>query len=223
VDILASLKDRTTFIRDFYNTTSSPFRETMRKIEAGEAPFEPHLAKYEDEPPFTTEWIDANTSLEVLGRVCMSMLSAALKLYFNTWRAHLCIELQPSEKTLFNKHGFLNGYKQLLGERLSIEWSECPTDLGVIEQVILARIRDQHPDSITRQSVTHRREDLRRDPVVPALRIWSGRYRMAPSSITYGMSATDTLSILPPTLSAASNRAIDFVLYAGSDNNRQAK
>ena len=30
----------------------------------------------------------------------------------------------------------------------------------MIEQVILARIRDQHPDSITRQSVSHRREDL---------------------------------------------------------------
>jgi hypothetical protein len=145
VDIFAFLKDRTTFIRDFYNTASSPFRETMRKIEAGEAPFEPHLAKYEDEPPFTTEWIDANTSLEVLGRVCVSMLSAALKLYFNTWRTHLRIELQPSEKTLFNKHGFLNGYKHVLAERLSIKWAECPPDLAVLEQVILARIRDQHP------------------------------------------------------------------------------
>jgi len=144
----------------FYNTASSPFRETMRKIEAGEAPFEPHLAKYEDEPPFTTEWIDANTSLEVLGRVCVSMLSAALKLYLNTWRAHLRIELQPSEKKLFNKHGFLNGYKQLLAERLSIKWAECPADLAVLEQVILARNQDQHPDSITRQSVNYRREDL---------------------------------------------------------------
>ena len=159
VDILAFLKDRTTFIRDFYNTASSPFRETMRKIEAGEAPFEPQLAKYDVEPPFTTEWIDANTSLEVLGRVCVSMLSAALKLYFNTWRSHLRIETQPSEKALF-KNGFLDGFKQLLGEKLSIEWSKCPADLAVIEQVILARIRDQHPDSITRQSVTYRREDL---------------------------------------------------------------
>lgn len=119
MDILVFLKDGTTFIRDFYNTASSPFRETMRKIEAGEAPFEPHLAKYEDEPLFTTEWIDANTSLEVLGRVCASMLSAALKLYFNTWRAHLRIELQPSKKMLFNKHGFLNGYKHVFAERVT--------------------------------------------------------------------------------------------------------
>ena len=163
MDILAFLKDRTTFIRDFYDTASSPFRETMRKIEAGEAPFEPHLAKYDGEPPFTTEWIDANTSLEVLGRVCVSMLSAALKLYFNTWCSHLRIKTLPSEKALF-KNGFLDGYKQLLGKRLSIEWSECPADFAVLEQVILARIRDQHPNSITRQSVSHRREDLAKFP-----------------------------------------------------------
>jgi hypothetical protein len=159
VDILAFLKDRTTFIREFYKIASSPFRETMRKIEAGEPPFEPHLANYEDEPPFTTEWIEANTSLEVLGRVCVSMLSAGLKLYFNTWCSHLHIETQQSEQALF-KNGFLDGHKRLLGGRLGIEWSECPADFAVIEQVILARIRDQHPDSITRQSVSHRREDL---------------------------------------------------------------
>jgi hypothetical protein len=162
VDILAFLKDHTTFIREFYNTASSPFRETMRKIEAGEAPFEPHLAKDEGEPLFMAEFIEANTSLEVLGRVCVSMLSAQLKLYFITWCSHLHIKTQKSEEALSKKKGFLDGYKQLLSKRLGIDWTECPANFAVIEQAILARNRDQHPDSITRQSVHHRRDELAR-------------------------------------------------------------
>jgi hypothetical protein len=61
MDLLYFLKDRTAFLRDFYKVASAPFVDIKRKIECGEAPFEPHLAKYEDEPPFTTEWIEAKT------------------------------------------------------------------------------------------------------------------------------------------------------------------
>ena len=93
--------------RDFYKVASAPFAEIKRKINCGEASFEPHLAKYEDEPPFTMEWIEAERCLEVLGRVCISMLSASLKLYFDTWRAHLGIELQSQEKHVLKKHGVL--------------------------------------------------------------------------------------------------------------------
>ena len=39
MDVLYFLKERTQFIRKYYETASEPFREIMRKIEAGEAPF----------------------------------------------------------------------------------------------------------------------------------------------------------------------------------------
>jgi hypothetical protein len=162
MDLLYFLKARTAFLRDFYKVASAPFAEIKRKIEDGEAPFEPHLAKYEDEPPFTTEWIEAEGCLEVLGRVCISMLSASLKLYFETWRAHLGIELRPEDRRVLEKQGPLKGYKWIFGGRLGIEWADCPADFVVLEQIFLARNRDQHPDQITTQSVHHHRSDLQK-------------------------------------------------------------
>jgi hypothetical protein len=162
MDVLAFLKDRTAFIRNFYSVASAPFAETKRKIECGESPYEPKLTVYDDEPSFTTEWIEAERCLEVLGRVCVSMGSAVLKLYFETWRAQLRIDLRPAELSLLKKHGVLKGYKWIFGERLSIEWVDCPADFTVLEQVFLARNRDQHPDHITTESVDHHQSDLER-------------------------------------------------------------
>jgi hypothetical protein len=162
MDLLYFLKARTAFIRHFYNVASAPYAEVKRKIESGESPFEPHLVEYEDEPPFTTEWIEAESCLEVLGRGCVSMLSAYLKLYFDTWRNQLGIELQQADKSAISKHGFLKVYKLIFGGTLSIEWADCPADFAVLEQISLARNRDQHPDDITTQSVDHHRSDLER-------------------------------------------------------------
>lgn len=63
MDVLYFLKERTRFIRYFYETACQPFRETMRKIEAGEEPFEPPYSE-DGEPPFLTEWLEADTALD---------------------------------------------------------------------------------------------------------------------------------------------------------------
>jgi hypothetical protein len=76
MDVLYFLKDRTQFIRQYYETAAEPFLEIMRKIDTGESPFDDLRFYPEDEPPFQAEWSHANTSLEVLGRSCISMLSA---------------------------------------------------------------------------------------------------------------------------------------------------
>lgn len=159
MDLLYFLKARTAFVRHFYSVSSAPFKETKRKIECGETPFESRLAKYEGEPPFTTEWIEAERCLEVLGRVCISMLSASLKLYFDTWRAHLGIDLRQEDKQAL-KHGVLKGYKWIFGGRLCVEWADCPVDFALLEQIFSARNRDQHPDHIGTQAVSHHRSDL---------------------------------------------------------------
>jgi hypothetical protein len=88
------------------------------------------------------------------------MLSASLKLYFDTWRVRLKIELQPEDKRVLKKHGALKGYKWIFGRDLGIEWADCPADFAVLEQMFLARNRDQHPDCITTQSVGHHQSDL---------------------------------------------------------------
>ena len=89
MDVLFFLKERTRFIRYFYQTAAEPFRETIRKIEAGEAPFDDPPYSEDGEPPFLEEWLAADTALAMLGRTCISMLSASLQLYFKTWEGEL--------------------------------------------------------------------------------------------------------------------------------------
>jgi hypothetical protein len=47
---------------------------------------------------------------------------------------------------------------------VGIDWASCPADLIIIGQVVLARNRDQHPESITMLRVAHAEEDRRRHP-----------------------------------------------------------
>lgn len=66
MDVGFFLKQRTAFIRHFFDEASTPFVETMRKIEAEEKPFEepdfdPDAAT--GEPAFTEEWLRAQTGL----------------------------------------------------------------------------------------------------------------------------------------------------------------
>ncbi|MRX37239.1 hypothetical protein [Aminobacter sp. MDW-2] len=140
------LKLRTAFIRRHYETATGPFREVIRKIEAEEDPYEPPYSE-DAEPAFLEEWMEAKTSLEVVGATCVSMLSEALKLYFKTWERELDIECQIALKTEFKK-GFVNGYKSCFGHLLKTDWSDCPADWDVIEQIALARNDAQHAKQI---------------------------------------------------------------------------
>ena len=57
MDVLFFLRERTKFIRYFYETAAEPFRETIRKIEADEAPFDNPPYSEDGEPPFLEEWM----------------------------------------------------------------------------------------------------------------------------------------------------------------------
>lgn len=148
MDVLHFLKDRTRLIRQYYEQASQPFSETIRKIEVEEEPFAPPYNE-DPEPACLAEWVEANELLEVTGRSCVSMLSASLQLYLNTWDRMLGLQCKAQFKTDFKRDGLIGGYRQCLASQLVLDWSECPADLTIIEQVVLARNRDQHPDSIT--------------------------------------------------------------------------
>lgn len=163
MDVLAFLKDRMQFIRGFYETAGEPFCETIRKIEAGEPPFEPPYSE-DGEPPFLSEWIEADTAFDVLGRACVSMVAASLKLYFETWEGQLGVVWEKGERKKAFKNGFLQGYKKCFADVLQLSWDDCPADLEILEQVTLARNRDQHPDSITRIGVNHTPSDRHKYP-----------------------------------------------------------
>lgn len=159
MDVLFFLKERTKFIRYFYETAAEPFRETIRKIEAGEAPFDDPPYSEDGEPPFLEEWLEADTALEMLGRSCISMLSASLQLYFRTWEGELGLTWEPGERKKAFKNGFLQGYRACFGGVLNLSWDDCPVDFGLLEQVTLARNRDQHPDDISTMRVSHTHKD----------------------------------------------------------------
>ncbi len=148
--ILFLLKKRTKFIRYFYETAAGPFRETKRKIEVGEAPFDNPPYGEDGEPPYPEEWMEAEEGLEVLGRTCLSMLSPSLKLYFETWESELGVRCGKGARKRAFKRGFLRGYQECLGEVLRLSWDGCPAGLALVEQITLARNRDQHPDDTGR-------------------------------------------------------------------------
>lgn len=163
MDVLYFLKERTRLIRQYYEQAAQPFSETIRKIEEAEPPYIPQYSE-DPEPPFLTEWLEANELLEVTGRCCVSMLSASLQLYLNTWDRILGLQCGVGFKTDFRESGFVGGYIRCLTEYLGIDWSDCPADLAIIEQVVLARNRDQHPESITTLRVIHTNRDRARHP-----------------------------------------------------------
>lgn len=163
MDVLYFLKDRTRLIRQYYEHTALPFNEIMRKIEAEEEPYIPPYSE-DGEPAFLSEWIDASEMLEITGRCCISMLSASLQLYFKTWERELGLSCGKDFVATFKKEGLVGGYRVCLAERVGIDWTGCPADLAIIEQVVLARNRDQHPESITTVRVTHAEKDRRRYP-----------------------------------------------------------
>lgn len=135
----------------------------MRKIEEEEEPYIPPYSE-DGEPPFISEWIDASELLEVTGRCCISMLSASLQLYFMTWERKLGLSCRMDFKAAFKKGGLVGGYLACLAERVGIDWSCCPADLTIIDQVVLVRNRDQHPENIVAIRVTHAEKDRQRYP-----------------------------------------------------------
>ncbi len=164
MDVLSFLKERTKFIRYFYETAAEPFRDTIRKIEAGEAPFDNPPGMEDGDPPFLVEWTDADTALEMLGRTCLSMLSASLQLYFKTWEDELGVTWEKGEREKAFKNGFLHGYRMCFGEVLTQSWDNCPANLDRLEQITLARNRDQHPDDIATMRVSHTPKDRKKFP-----------------------------------------------------------
>jgi len=162
MEVLYYLSERTRFIRQFYDTSATPFIEIIRKIEAEEDPYEPPYSE-DGEPPFLAEWTEAQTSIELLGITCVSILSESLRLYFMTWEHELRIECRSQFQKEF-KQGFLNGYKACFGHVLKTDWEKCPVNFDILEQITLARNRGQHPEKIFDMGVNHSDKDIKKYP-----------------------------------------------------------
>ncbi|MFC5521881.1 hypothetical protein [Polaromonas jejuensis] len=111
------------------------------------------------EPPFLREWIEADESLHVLAYSCISMLAASHHLYLKTFEKLLHFHLDDSLKPKFKK-SWLSGYRAYFAHHLGIRFEDCPANLEVLEEVVLARNRVQHPESIAGHRTPYSSSDL---------------------------------------------------------------
>jgi hypothetical protein len=187
---------RVAFIRQLYENAAQPFIERKRKIEAGEEPFEPPYSE-DDEPPFLAEWSEADESLHVLGYTCVSMLAAALHLYFRTWEQQCHVKAAERFKSQF-KDGWVVGYRAYWHQIFGIDFGDGPCDLKLIEEVVLARNRAQHPDNLVTTLPTYTEGDLKKLP--RALFIDPGR------EIYQDLEDGEREWLMPPTLHVSSEK-----------------
>jgi hypothetical protein len=162
VDVGYFLNGRIVFIRQLYVTATREYVERQRKIEAEEEPFVP-LYSEDGEPPFLEEWLEADDSLQVLGRACVSMLAATLKLYFKAWERELGIPVDSSLKSEFDR-GFVNGYRAYFLRHFGIRFDDGPTNVAILEEIVLARNNIQHPETITSNHSHYSDSDLKKLP-----------------------------------------------------------
>lgn len=155
------LNERIDFIRQLYDTSTAPYLERKRLIEAEEEPFVPPYSE-DGEPPFLEEWLEANESILVIGCTCVSMLSASFHLYFKTWEKRLRVPVDESLKPIFKKSGWLVGYMAYFSKHFNVRFDGLPTDLQILQEVLLLRNRAQHPEELTANLPSYSDEDLKK-------------------------------------------------------------
>jgi len=161
MDIEFFLKERTKFTRYFHENASKPFIGIMDAIDNGDSPYDDPPYSEDGEPPFLNEWLEANDAYNSIGLASLSMLSSALQLYLSCWADRFERSDNPLKRT--NKKGWLHAYKKIT-ENFGVDYSQCPVDFEVIEQIVLARNRTQHEEDITSNRIQHSKKDLSRHP-----------------------------------------------------------
>jgi len=158
------LNDRIDFIQQLYDTSTAPYFERQKLIEAREEPYA-SPDNEDGEPAFLDEWLEARESILVIGCMCISMLSAAFHAYFITWEKRLDIPVDEAlKKTVFKKEGWLKGYMTYLSKHFNVDFTELPADLKILQQLILLRNRTQHPETLTDNLPTYSKFDLQKHP-----------------------------------------------------------
>jgi hypothetical protein len=160
VDVHYFLEQRLLFVSQLYTNSAESFVERKRMIEAEEEPFVPPYSE-DGEPPFLTEWLEAEESLQVLGHACISMLSASFHLYLKATERQLRVPVGGKYRAEF-KQGWFKGYKAYFLGEFSVAFEDSQCNLSLLEELVLARNRVQHPESITSHSTHYSEDDLKK-------------------------------------------------------------
>lgn len=160
MDLNHFLSERLKFVKYFYINSSQGFNVIINSIDNQESPYEPYYDE-SGEPQYLTEWLDAQTGKQSVGMATLSMYSSSLNLFLNSWVS----QFENEEKKYPRKHkkGWWNAYKLAIKE-IGVVWSDCPANLELIEQAILARNRGQHSEQLTTLNISHSKSDLGKYP-----------------------------------------------------------
>jgi hypothetical protein len=163
MDVDFFFKLRTDFTRKFYDEAVRPFLQKQKLIEAEEEPYVPPYSE-DGEPSFLQEWIEADTSIQIVGRTAISLLSESLKVYFIQWEKLLGIQRSKFFEDEFKKKGYWSSYRRCFAAAYAIDWTKCPADSEIIEQIAIARNLSQHAGRNTQLSICHPRNLRERFP-----------------------------------------------------------
>src|ERR1700731_2868107 len=124
MDVLWFLGQRTEFIRFYYETSAQTWLEIKRKIECGESPFDDPPYDESGEPPYLTEWLQAEDGLTILGRSCVSMLAGAMQLYFKAWERELGVTMDDKLRKRTFRKGILRGHRMIFEHFTKVPWRD---------------------------------------------------------------------------------------------------
>ncbi|MCK9296602.1 MAG: hypothetical protein M0P70_16135 [Desulfobulbaceae bacterium] len=161
MDVRFFLNERIKFVRQFYDTASTPYLLRKHQIEAEEEPYIPPYSE-DGEPPFLKEWLEADESLHVLAYLCVSMLAAALHLYFKEWERQSRCQIGESLRKKLFKKGWFPGYRALFSQLFEIKFETAPINYALLEEVVLARNCIEHPPSITNLRTQYTDKDIKK-------------------------------------------------------------
>ena len=162
MDVLWFFERRTAFTRFYYETSAQTWLEIQRKIKDEEPPFDDPPWDDSGEPPFVSEWGEAEDGLTILGRSCVSMLASSMQLYFKAWESELGIKMDDKVRKRIFRKGILKGYRVMFEHFTKVPWCGAPSNLEILEQVTLARNDDQHGGHITTVHAEHDRHNRAR-------------------------------------------------------------
>jgi hypothetical protein len=130
------------FLRDFYEKTTLPFREIQRKIDASEPPYVPRrpLEDY-TEPPFLTDWLEANEGLRLQEQLCLTLLQRSFKEFLDA-TMHQHPDFEKNRPT--NRGNWFERDKKWFLGVLNIDWKQAGVSLSRLEELTLARNSIQH-------------------------------------------------------------------------------
>lgn len=138
MSVLPSLLDKTNFIRRFYDTAGAPFMETIRKIDTHEEPFN-HFNVEDAEPPFLAEWLDADESLNILGKSCLCLLQNAFLNYLDGFIEAYAPQNDGVSLAMVGGNNWFEKRRRLFLQAYNIDWAASPVDVGTLEEINFAR------------------------------------------------------------------------------------